>query len=516
MLAHLPDLNCTYAEPPSHPFDGPCRDAPNPGPATSGRIGVTLPPTSKLKRIRDPIHNLIEFGTTRHGRQLENALWQAIQTRPFQRLRRIKQLGFSELVFPGATHTRFAHSLGVFHTARLLLAAIERFEDQAGGTYGGQQANHALAAALLHDVGHGMFSHAFEAVGKQLDLPMAHHETVSDRLIRESEIKDVLDGEMEEGFAANVAALIGREQPRNLYDAVVTSQFDADRLDYMQRDRMMTGLHSSTVDVTWLLQNLEVREVPFSVDNEEVRRVKTLVLGPKAFHVAESYVLALFHLYPNVYLHKATRGAEMVLRDLIVRLHALRGEPPSVTGLPGNHPLVRFLAEPASLERALALDDTVLWGALPMICEASDSQVAIRARQLLDRRLLSCFDVWAAAAQELAPMVKEDAVARRARISRINLACNRVMKRQAEAPRVLFDDYKRNPYKRFQDSQTPPNQIHIMQDGQPRDMAELSAVVASAEPFRVCRAYFARDDAATVGVLWNIVRTSLADAAGGA
>ena len=281
----------------------------------------------------------------------------------------------------------------------------------------------------------------------------------------------------------------------------------------MQRDRM-TGLHSGTVDVTWLLNNLEVADIPASVDDEQVRPVTTLVLGPKAFHVAEIYVLALFHLYPNVYLHKATRGAEMVLRDLIVRLHELRGEPSDMTGLPGNHPLIRFLADPDNLERAQALDDTVLWGALPMLCDARDERVELRARQLLDRRLLTCFDIWDEATRELAPTGREDARARAVRISRINLACDRVIKHRAEAPGALFDDYKRDPYKRFQDSRTPPNQIHIMQAGTPRDMAELSAVVASAESFRVCRAYFARGDMSTGTVPRNIIRTSLTDSSG--
>ena len=292
--------------------------------------------TQRAKRIRDPVHNLIEFGATKDY-QLELALWDAIQTRPFQRLRRIKQLGFSELVFPGATHTRFAHSLGVFHTARLLLAAIER---SMGRDYRPQQAGYALASALLHDVGHGMFSHAFEAVGKELGLPLARHETVSSRLIREGDIKDVLDREMGNGFAGNVADLIGREQPRDVYDAVVTSQFDADRLDYMQRDRMMTGVQSGNVDVTWLLNNLEVAQIPVSVDNVTFQDVQTLVLGPKAYHVAESYVLSLFHLYPNVYLHKATRGAEMVLRSLILRLFGLKEDGAlGSAGLPDKPPL---------------------------------------------------------------------------------------------------------------------------------------------------------------------------------
>ena len=469
--------------------------------------------TAKVQRVRDPVHNLIEFGAT--NRELELILWDVIQTQPFQRLRRIKQLGFSEFVFPGASHTRFAHSIGVFHTARLLLGAIERSMSQAGTVFGEARAKHALAAALVHDVGHGMFSHAFEAVGKALNLPLAKHETVSDRLIRDSEITRAFDVRLGTGFANNVADLIAREQPRDVYDSVVTSQFDADRLDYMQRDRMMTGVHSGAVDVTWLLNNLEVAPIAVSVDNEQFRTVDTLVLGPKAYHVAESYVLALFHLYPNVYFHKATRGAEMVLRDLILRLFELRDEERMVAcGLPHNHPLVRFVIDPGLLDRAQALDDTVLWGALFMLAGADDDRLRMRAGQLLDRKLLGCFDVWNAAAELLATPGREEVKARVERIARINLACDRVLQRKDEAPAAMFDDYKRDPYKRFQDSRTPPNQIHIMQSGKPRDMAELSSVVGSTESFRICRAYVTRGDTNTIDVLWNIVRTSVGVAAG--
>ena len=137
-----------------------------------------MPGSTKSQRIRDPLHNLIEFDSE----QFEHTLWQVIQTKPFQRLRRIRQLGFSELVFPGATHTRFAHSIGVFHTARTLLAAIE---PKMGKRLKSHQREVALAASLVHDVGHGMFSHSFEEVGKALNLPMARHETVSEALIRD-------------------------------------------------------------------------------------------------------------------------------------------------------------------------------------------------------------------------------------------------------------------------------------------------------------------------------------------
>ena len=124
----------------------------------------------KRQRIRDPLHNLIEF----RADHFENTMWKVLQTRSFQRLRRVKQLGFSELVYPGATHTRLAHSIGVFHTARMLVRVIR---DHLGQTrFEPTKAQTALAAALLHDLGHGPFSHAFEDVGKRLGLKMAKHE----------------------------------------------------------------------------------------------------------------------------------------------------------------------------------------------------------------------------------------------------------------------------------------------------------------------------------------------------
>ncbi len=138
------------------------------------------------QRIRDPLHNLIEFAAD----DFDHVMWQVIQTRPFQRLRRIKQLGFSDFVYPGATHTRLAHSVGVFHTARRLMKTVE---DQLGvSAYQSHRAKVCLAAALVHDVGHGPFSHAFESVGKRLELKMAHHELVSDLLIRDSEISQAM------------------------------------------------------------------------------------------------------------------------------------------------------------------------------------------------------------------------------------------------------------------------------------------------------------------------------------
>ncbi len=208
------------------------------------------------QRIRDPLHNIIDFGAD----EFDNALWKVIQTRPFQRFRRIKQLGFSELVYPGATHTRFAHSLGVFHTARQLLRRIKYL--QGDQNYRDTKAKMALAAALLHDVGHGPFSGSLRGSRKETKPKNGQARVVSDRIIRESEISNVLDKELGNGWSSNVADIIKSRGPIDIYCAVVSSQFDADRLDYMRRDRLMCGSEHGAIEYEWLVSNLEVGELP--------------------------------------------------------------------------------------------------------------------------------------------------------------------------------------------------------------------------------------------------------------
>ncbi|AJC81582.1 metal-dependent phosphohydrolase protein [Rhizobium etli bv. phaseoli str. IE4803] len=469
----------------------------------------------KPQRIRDPVHNLIEFNSG----HFENTLWKVIQTSPFQRLRRIKQLGFSEFVFPGATHTRFAHSLGVFHTSRLLMGVIRKYIDSHQQQYREPQANHALTAALLHDVGHGMFSHAFESIGKEFGWPMAKHEEVSQRLIREGEIAELLDKEFGKGYAGNVADIIAQGIPDNLYGSVVSSQFDADRLDYMQRDRLMTGVQSSGVDLTWLLANLEVAEVPTGADETSTGSVETLVLGPKAVQAAESYVLGLFHLYPNVYLHKTTRGAEVLFQALMRRIVSLHTDGlAEKTGLPPRHAILKFISEPAVLDRALLLDDTVFWGALPLLLDSEDEEVRRLALALRDRRVSSCIDLRTLVEANLPAKNGER---RDQRNARIKVVCDEVVgdikKINEESPgkpaRFLVDQYVRNPYKRFQDSKTPLNQILIrLSPDKVTDMAELSPVIAHAEPFSLSRVYTFRDDTEAYGVIENIMRTKLEEA----
>ena len=163
-----------------------------------------------------------------------------IQTPPFQRLRRIRQLGFSEFVFPGATHGRFAHSLGVFHTARQLMRVVKSYVDSHGQQFRDSQAEYSLSAALLHDVGHGMFSHAFEALGKEFRLadgPSQGGEPEAEP--RDSEIAQILDKEFGGGYGETLRISSRKELPATTGPRF--EPFDADQLHDRQRDRLMTG-----------------------------------------------------------------------------------------------------------------------------------------------------------------------------------------------------------------------------------------------------------------------------------
>lgn len=338
----------------------------------------------KERRIRDPVHDLIPFSTDK----FEQMAWKLLELPEFQRLRRIKQLGFSELVFPGATHTRFAHSVGVFHTARHLAKCIE---DQIGSNFNPERAQVAMAAALVHDVGHGPFSHAFESAAVSFSDKKHHESWTSEIVCGKTAINRVLE-DFKKGFSKEVADLIVADTPADIYASIVSSQFDADRLDYVRRDRMMTGVVHGGFDFSWLLANLEVGPVPLTQDDEVIGQVEALILGRKALQSAESYVLGLFHLYFTVYFHKATRGAEKMLTAMLKRLGELiQSGSGHLTGLASNHPVYAFIND-GSLSNYLWLDDTSIWGCLSDLSKAKDEIVSHLALRLACRRLYKVVD----------------------------------------------------------------------------------------------------------------------------
>lgn len=446
-------------------------------------------PELKRQRVRDPLHNLIEFD---EGDPLERMLWRVVKTAPFQRLRRIRQLGFSDLVYPGATHSRFAHSLGVFHTARQLMHIVRRDVPDKPDEH--IKADAALAAALVHDVGHGPFSHAFETVGKRLGWKLVgEHEDHSEALIRSTEngaIGAILNG-YSEGFSDMVADIV-RGGPATVYRSVVSSQFDADRLDYVRRDRLMSGTQLAGIDFDWLIANLEIGELPGGAAG--VSR-QTFVLGPKAIYAAEGFVTSLFQMYPTVYLHKTTRGAEKLFQTMMLRVADLISDgAAAATGLPENHPLTNLFREPENLATLADLDDSVVLGALPLLRQSDDPLVKDFSGRLQARKLFKAIDlgpsIIAAATDESG---KYDERLFLKLQEQVTEKIDDWLTQPDRHGRVLLDATSRKPYKSIEE-EGPMNQIWIREGDKLVDIRDRSSAVAAAGTFRAFRAYVAEND----------------------
>lgn len=348
----------------------------------------------RVQRVRDPVHGLIVFAASGEDKRRDECAWNLVNTPEFQRLRRIRQLGVSEFTFPGATHTRFAHSIGVFHTARILVGVVKRIK---GDDFDPNRANVATLAALLHDVGHGPFSHAFEAVQKSRGA-QRKHEDWSAEIIRNPDagIFRALEA-FRSGMAEDVAKLVASSSPADEYHAIVSSSFDADRLDYLRRDRLMTGSGAGAIDYDWLIDNIRIADVSVAGDDdEEGPKFPTFCLDQKALQAAEAFLLARFHLFEQVYLHKTTRGVETMMRVLLGRVAAAAGKPELATtlGLAHDDPLLTFFAQDGECAKNyLALDDLAVWAAVACMAKGGDLPASDFARRLRDRRLLKAFDV---------------------------------------------------------------------------------------------------------------------------
>jgi len=437
--------------------------------------------------------------------------WRVIQAPQFQRLRRVKQLGFSEFVYPGATHSRFTHSVGVFHIARQLAQVLERLR---GDGYDRRRAQEAIAAALVHDVGHGPFSHAFEDVLKKLGL--GKHESKSVHLIKGPDIAPALNS-FAPGFADNVAEIIGKKQPDDIYAAIVSSQFDADRLDYMRRDRFMTGAQSSAIDFEWLLANLDVRRVNIGQDETKIREVETLVVGQKALMAAEAYVLGLFHLYPSVYYHKATRSAEKIFSALLTQIFILANDGDVARiGLPKNHPLIRFAENPDDSGCLCNLDDFVIWGAMPQLCDSRDNCIKELSDRLYTRRLYKAIDVTGRLETSFSGIDCEserDEKRRKAEaLIRDRLKESALLDSTDSAPLVLDDVVSRDPYQPDKGDDAALDMIYALdRTGELKELSKLSKVVGALKKYETYRIYYRDEDDSTKSRLNDLIQEQCYD-----
>lgn len=433
---------------------------------------------AKPQRIRDPVHDLIEFGDS----DLDQVAWRVLDSFEMQRLRRIKQLGFSDFVFPGATHSRFAHSIGVFHTARKLTRLIR---SRLGDDFDDSRAFITQIAALVHDVGHGPFSHSFEGAMSRLGHEKKHEAWTSEIVAGDSDLSKILNS-VDSDLSSEVADLLLRDTPTDIYSSVVSSQFDADRLDYMQRDRLMTGAQHGAFDLSWLIANLEVDRVVMSTDGEAFGEVDSLILGNKALQAAEAYVLGLFHLYFAVYFHKTTRSAEKMFSAFLERVGQLIAENSvSQTGLSETNPIVMFFRD-SSLRNYLNLNDYVVWASLESAQSAADQSIAEISSRLVRRELYKCIDVLALVGEGDA----DASVANfRARLNDIKV--------QLEPYDLLEDSAKRDPYKRRGfDSPEALSKVLIRRPDGSRyvDLASRSNAVAALKPRSIFRVYTRNQD----------------------
>ena len=417
----------------------------------------------KDQRIRDPIHNLIAFSTKAPDDPL---LWELVQTAPVQRLRRIKQLGFSEFVYPGATHSRFSHVLGAMQMARRMLDVFER-NDMFPKREHAQQRRATLAAALLHDVGHGPYSHVFEEVANELAQGQ-NHETYTRDIIDQTDVKSVL---RKHGVFDRTKKFFTAEAGADPYTRIISSQMDCDRLDFLVRDRYYTGIRSAAIDLAWLFDSLRIEEVPI----DPVRQLKaySFVVLPKGISVVEEFVLAYMKMYQNVYFHKTTRAVQHMVSDIISM--AASNELRSNRKIK-DHPIVRYFRDKRyrSLDDYLCLDDSSVVSLLRDLADQNLGSVSELARRYFERDTYKCMELPTYGSGEIRKMAASKFI-ERLRNSKIDFFDDRLPAKEYKQYDVMDENYLKN--------------ILVKKDGEYEPLGWNSEIVKN-PPTKKIRLYF--------------------------
>jgi len=256
-------------------------------------MGIHMKPLMEEKVFKDPVHKYIYVQ--------DETIWNLINTKEFQRLRRIRQLGTSYLTFHGAEHSRFSHSLGVYEITRKIISQFER-----GGypDWPKEEKLVSLCAALLHDLGHGPFSHSIEEV-----FDTNHEEWTCRILLEETEVNHVLK-QVDPDFPKQVAEVICKTYGQPIVISLVSSQMDADRMDYLLRDAYYTGVNYGTFDLERVLRVLR----PYK---------GKIVVKESGMHAVEDYLMSRYQMYWQVYFHPVTRSSEIILRQIFRRAKEL-------------------------------------------------------------------------------------------------------------------------------------------------------------------------------------------------
>ncbi len=308
------------------------------------------------KIINDPVFGFIKIP--------QGLLYDIVKHPLVQRLTRIKQLGLASVVYPGAQHTRFQHSIGAFH---LMSEAITSLTQKGIFIFDGE-AEAVEAAILMHDIGHGPFSHVLE----NTLIHGISHEEIS--LMMMEQINSEMKG------ALNLALKIFKnEYPKRFLHQLISSQLDMDRLDYLRRDCFFTGVTEGNIGSARIIKMLNV------VDDK-------LVVEAKGIYSIENYLTSRRLMYWQVYLHKTAVAAERVLVNILLRARylALQGEdvfaPPQLRYFLYNHVDEDFfLSHPESLSYYEMLDDNDIWSSVKVWADSHDKVLSLLAKDLVNR-----------------------------------------------------------------------------------------------------------------------------------
>lgn len=329
--------------------------------------------------VRDPVHGYIHLDT--------QVALEVVRSKEFQRMRRIKQLGPTAFVFPGATHTRFEHNLGVYELARRISNLFtDKYPSQSTGDGLWDPSENLLVqmAGLLHDIGHGPYSHTFE------HLFGTNHEQIGQQIILDpsTEVNQALS-KVDPDFPKAVASVIAKTYPNPQVVKLISSQADADRMDYLLRDAYFTGASYGEFDLSRILRVIHPYE-------------KGVCFTASGMHAVEDYIVSRYQMYQQIYYHRVNRSMEVILHHLLKRAQYLYQE----KELPVTPSLARFLAGTWDLKDYLQMDDGVMETNFSMWTESSDLVLADLTKRYLFRRPLASVKI-NEESKQLLPQLKD-------------------------------------------------------------------------------------------------------------
>jgi len=383
---------------------------------------------NKKKIINDPVHGFISIPS--------ELIFDLIEHPYFQRLRYIKQLGMTHLVYPGALHTRFHHALGAMH---LMGLAIETLRNK-GHEITNEEEEAVTIAILLHDIGHGPFSHALE---ENIVVGISH-EDISIMLM--NNLNKQFNGQLDLAIS-----IFDDSYPRHFLHQLVSSQLDMDRLDYLNRDSFFTGVSEGVISSDRIIKML-------NVCNDHI------VIEEKGIYSVEKFLIARRLMYWQVYLHKTVISAELLLSKILKRSRELALNHGVAFNLPGlGHFLSnkieksQFIDNPIHLERFAALDDTDIMAAIKVWKTSDDFILSKLCADLVERKL---YKVEISNEQPKLQFINQ----------LLETAAKKYNITQQEASYFVFTDNIRNDAYKPDDG----NILILMKNGNVKDIAEAS------------------------------------------